>query len=72
MPTEWYVEKAATMLMWSGTEVTQAILGNGVINGNDGIDVKDMLYGLAHVCATQDREEKSTHYLRCDGGNECI
>ena len=31
MPMEWSHEKVATLLMWSGTEVTQVVLGNGVI-----------------------------------------
>ena len=28
MPNDWDLEKVATLLMWSGSEVTHAILGN--------------------------------------------
>ena len=65
MPMEWYMDKVATMLMWSGTEVTQAIFGYGVIYHYDSLYMKEMLFTLAHVCATQDRrEEKPAQYLR--------
>ena len=57
MPTEWYDEKVATLLMWSGTKVPQVILGNIPITEEDinrEGDMKDMLWVLAHVCALQD------------------
>ena len=73
MPMEWCVEKVATLLMWSGTEVAQAVLGNRAISGKGKGDLNMILYVLAHVCAKQDRQANSTYYLRyMEGGNGCI
>ena len=57
---EWTIEKVATLLMWSGTEVAQAVLGKITEIGE-----KDILYALGHVCAIEDIQTKSTHYMRC-------
>ena len=67
MPTEWWDEKVATLLMWSGTKVSQTILGNCAIQGyvvNGEGNVNNIMQALAHACAIQDRHENSTYYLR--------
>ena len=63
--TDWCSEMAATLLMWSGSEVTHAILGNRVLNYSymsEELNVE--VYTLAHVCAKQDREENGSRHLR--------
>ena len=64
MPMDWCIEKVATLLMWSGCEVTQAILGNRALNSKMSVELNMFVYALAHVCAKQDREENGSRHLR--------
>ena len=54
------MEKVAALLLWSGSEVTQAILGNWVLNSKMSVKV---MYALAQVCAKQDREENGSQHI---------
>ena len=68
MPMEWSDKKVATLLMWSGTEVAKAILGNCIVreigvNGEG--NVSNIMDALSDACAIQDSHENSTYYLRC-------
>ena len=49
MPMECSHEKVATLLMWSGTEVTQVVLGNDVITSEIGEKHYGIMSALAHV-----------------------
>ena len=63
MPRDWDLEKVATLLMWSGSEVTHAILGNRALNSEMSVLIL-LVYALAKVCAKQDREENGSRHLR--------
>ena len=64
MPNDWDLEKVATLLMWSGSEVTHAILGNRALTDSKMSVLILLVYGLAKVCAKQDREENGSRHLR--------
>ena len=55
------VEVAAALLMWSGSEVTQAILGNMALKISR---LNNFMYTFARVCAEQDRKENGSRHLR--------
>ena len=65
MPMDWCIEKVTTLLMWSGSEVAQAVLGNRALNTKMSSELNMFVYALAHVCAKQDREENDSQHLRC-------
>ena len=60
------MEKIATLLMWSGREVTQAILvlGNLALKSEISEELNRIVYALFRVCAKQDREENGSRHLR--------
>ena len=61
MPIGWCIDKVASLLMWSGSEVTQAITKNMALK----MHVSDLhyhMYTFACVCAEQDREENSSRH----------
>ena len=49
MPMEWSHEKVATLLMWSGTEVMQVVLSDGVITSEIGEKHYGIMSALAYV-----------------------
>ena len=69
MPRDWDLESysadatllGATLLMWSGSEVTHTILGNRALRMSV---LNRWVYALAKVCAKQDREENGSRHLR--------
>ena len=63
MPMDWCVEKRATLLVWSGTEVTHAILGNWALNSKMSVHTL-LVSAVADVCAILDREENGSRHLR--------
>lgn len=62
-PTGWCLGQVATLLMLSGTEVTQAILGHRAVNGHI-TDLSVLAYYLAHACVKEDNEKPNSHKLR--------
>ena len=63
MPMAWCLEKVATLLMMSGTEVTHAVLGNRAVNGQVE-ELSVMAYYLAQVCVKEDKLHGTSNYLR--------
>ena len=60
---DWSIDKAATLLMWSGSEVTQAILGNMRLHS----ELIKHIHALDRVCDKQDSEEDdSLQPLKCN------
>ena len=51
MPMDWCIEKVTTLLMWSGSEVAQAVLGNRALNTKMSSELNMFVYALTHVFA---------------------
>lgn len=62
-PTGWCLGQVATLLMLSGKDVTQAILGNRAINGHI-MDLSVISYYLAHACVKEDGRGGNSDKLR--------
>ena len=62
-PCGWCLGQVAFLLMHSGTEVCQAILGNRAINGRIE-ELSIMAYYLAHSCVKEDKDKRNSDKLK--------